>query len=250
MGRGRRARRHRGPGGVPRPGRRRTRCTSSSASWRSGPAHGRRTPPGWPRSAAPTRPSWPARSASGALDDRADEVRQVVAPRRPLPSSRSPTRVAELDCRTSQRARAAPASRLTRRSSRSVEAAVDVDDLGGRLGEPVGQQGDAAAGPRPRRRPRTSQPSGLRSSHTSSNLAKPGIDLAARVRTGPGGDEVDADALGPEVAGQVARRSTRGRPWPRPSSRRRARPGGCCRSRGRRSSRPRSCGARRRRPAS
>src|SRR5205814_8318570 len=33
--------------------------------------------------------------------------------------------------------------------------------------------------------PRTSQPSGARSSHTSSNRAKPGIDRAASVRIGP-----------------------------------------------------------------
>ena len=116
--------------------------------------------------------------------------------------------------------------------ARGVEAAVDVDDLAGRRREPVA---DAA-----RRRPWrpasesvTSQPSGARSSQTSSNFLKPGMLLAAIVLHRPGGDEVGADALRAELLGEVAADALAAPTWRRPSSctpaRRR-----CCRSRARR----------------
>ena len=97
-----------------------------------------------------------------------------------------------------------------------VVAAVDVDDLAGGLREPVGQQRDARLATAVESF--TSHPSGARSSHTSSNCEKPGIDFAASVRIGPAatGSRGCAGRRG-RVRGSAT--STRARPWPRPSSR-------------------------------
>ncbi len=56
----------------------------------------------------------------------------------------------------------------------------------------------------------TSQPRGARGSHTSSNSLKPGMDLAASVRSGPGRHQVHPHPLWPQVTGQVARRRLEG----------------------------------------
>ena len=89
-----------------------------------------------------------------------------------------------------------------------------------------------------RSRLRTSQPSGARSLHTSSNSASTGIDFAPP----PCGSALPPrDSLGcparPEGLGEVARGCLERRPWPRPSSRMPAMPARCCRSRGLRSNR-------------
>ena len=84
------------------------------------------------------------------------------------------------------------------------------------------------AGPR-RPGPRVSasvtlQPSGARSSHTSSKREKPGIDLAAMVLIGPAATRLTRMRSGPRSRARYRERSTPARPWPRPSSRNRARP--------------------------
>ena len=91
------------------------------------------------------------------------------------------------------------------------------------MGSQVAQEGEAAAGDdlgnrgRPIRvarcRPRCPQ-----------KAEKPGIDLAAMVRIGPGGHQVDADAVGAQFLGQVGGARIPARPRPRPSSRKSARP--------------------------
>ena len=62
-----------------------------------------------------------------------------------------------------------------------------------------------------------------RPSQASSNWCAARDRLHRHGAQRPGGDEVDPDALGAELAGQVAARSTPAPPWPRPSSRRPAR---------------------------
>ena len=64
-----------------------------------------------------------------------------------------------------------------------VKASVDVHDLARSPREPVRQQRHARRATASVSR--TSHPSGARPSHTLSNVSKPGIDLAASVRTGP-----------------------------------------------------------------
>ena len=60
---------------------------------------------------------------------------------------------------------------------------------------------------------------------------EPGDALGRHRAHRPGRDQVDPDVLRPELAGEVARRSTPGRPSPRPSSRRPARPRAASKSR-------------------
>ena len=97
--------------------------------------------------------------------------------------------------------------RVARRSSRAdrVDPTVDVDDLPRGLGEPVRQQRHARLRRRAsgRRGPSRSAPASSRPRRTRRS---PGSTCAAMVLIGPGGHQVDPDALGPEVARQVAGR--------------------------------------------
>ena len=65
----------------------------------------------------------------------------------------------------------------------------------------------------------------------SSKPLNPGMLLAAMVRSGPAATRLTRIPCGPRYAGQIPGSTTPGRPWPRPSSRRRARPRDASKSR-------------------
>ena len=116
------------------------------------------------------------------------------------------------------------APRCSGRSGRPAEgvgAAVDVEDLPGRHREAVAEEGEAGLGHG--LESWMSQPSGARSAQVSSKALNPGIDLAAMVRTGPAATRFTRMPRG-RVPWPGSGTATRARPWPRPSSRRRARP--------------------------
>ena len=187
----------------------------AGAGARAGP-HARRTSSASAGSAAPTTASWPPRIRSGDLDDRDDEVRGRSWPPASTTSSSSPTRAGST---TTDRRRAwATSATLWKPPSTWTISPVVIGNQSDSRATQARATASASA--------LTSQPSGARSSHTSSN-GEAGDRLGGQRLDRAGGDEVHADALRAEVAGQVARRATRGRPWPRPSSRRPARPG-CC----------------------
>ena len=85
---------------------------------------------------------------------------------------------------TARRVSSARMGPLRRIGGQGVEAAVDVDDLAGRGREPVRQQGHAGPGHRRRRRGCPS-PAGPARPTSSSICSKPGMPLAATVRSGP-----------------------------------------------------------------
>ena len=84
----------------------------------------------------------------------------------------------------------------------ALEAAVDLEHLAGDRAREVGQQEGDRVGHG--LGSSTSQPSGACSPQRSASVSKPGMPRAATVSERAGGDEVDADAVGAEVAGQVA----------------------------------------------
>src|SRR5690606_120858 len=98
--------------------------------------------------------------------------------------------------------RLTPRELLLIRPSDGVDAAVHVDDFAGGGGEPVGEQCGASAGGGFAVLDVPAEGGGL-GPHVG-HAFEAGDALGGHGGEGAGGDEVDADALGAEVFGQVA----------------------------------------------
>ena len=194
MGRQRRASGHGGPPVVPCP-RRHQRAAHGRAGARARTGAHRGTPgPVGGLGCADDR-ELAARIRCGELDDRAEEVRAGGGDQRPRQAPRRQPRGGSTTTRRRLQSRLRSAMAWKPPSTWTISPVVFGNQSDSRATHALATASASA---------RTSQPSGARSSHTSSNCEKPGIDLAAIVLIGSGGDEVHPDALGPEVAGEVA----------------------------------------------